>query len=479
MNYDMPTWLLIVEDKEEDYLLLEKHLGKMSFEKQVIRAASFDQALDLLESKSFDLVIADYTLGEKTGMELIVHIKNKFPYVPSILLTAGTREAAVDQKALQSGVHDYLLKEQCTAENLDRSIRYAIERAKVLKSLKESENRFRNLFENAVEYVFLVDSDFVVMDANKSALKLFGYQGKDQIIGKDISKNIFPKILNPVKFMNHSPEVELSVPLLNLKCFCILNLSLVDAERNIYQVVMHDITERKLNEHKEKQLEKQALTGKVARVIAHEIKNPLTNIHLSLLELRTMLEGAQLKNSLDKPDEFLDIIGRNERRINKLIEDLLNSTRFDTINLQALSAEELITDTLDLILDRIKLKEITVHPQIQEGLFIMGDKEKLVIALLNIFVNAIEAMEEKKGVLKVNAFERNNTLNIEVSDNGRGIPEADLGKLFEPFFTSKTGGSGLGLTATYNIIIKHDGSIKVSSKLEKGSVFHIFLPLKK
>ena len=475
MSELLPIRLLIVEDDEDDYFLLESSLKEISFAKKITWAESYSKAIELIKSETFDIILVDYRLGAHNGIELVEFVNGYSPYTPTILLT-GLKETTIDQQALKYGVYDYLVKDQYTTESLSRSIRYAIEKSKVVKSLKESENKFKNLFENAVEYVFLIDSKCLIIDANKAALKFFNYTEKNNIIGENIADYLSPKISETDKYLNLTIEVELTVPQLGKKCFCIMNLTAVDTERNIYQVVLHDITERKINEQKEKLLEKQALTGKVARIIAHEIKNPLTNIHLSLLELRTMLKGAQLVDNSEKPEDFIDIIERNGKRINTLIEDLLQATRFDTVNMKELFLDEVIEDTLLLIKDRIKLKDIQLEKKIQPKLLIKADKEKLAIALLNLLVNAVEAVDEKTGKLQIDIAVQDGQIAIAISDNGKGIPNQDLNKLFEPFFTSKKGGTGLGLTATYNIITKHDGTIKVQSELGKGTTFYITLP---
>jgi PAS domain S-box-containing protein len=467
--------LLIVEDDEDDYFLLESSLNEISFNKEITWAETYHKALELINNQTFDIILVDYRLGVNTGIELISYINTHSLFTPTILLT-GIKEETIDQQALKYGVYDYLVKDQYTVESLSRSIRYAIEKSRVLKSLKESENKFKNLFENAVEYVFMIDSKFSIIDANKAALKFFDYKEKYKIIGLNIAEYFTPKIVNVDDFINDTIEIEFSYPPINKKCFCIMNLSIVDVEKNIYQLVLHNITERRLTEQREKILEKQALTGKVARIIAHEIKNPLTNIHLSLLELRTMLEGAQLVDNSENPNEFIDIIERNGKRINTLIEDLLNATRFDTVNLTEIFIDEVIDETLALVNDRIKLKDVELKKIVQPKLRIKGDKEKLVIALLNLLVNGVEAVEEKTGKLKIIVSTVNKIIHIEITDNGKGIPNQDLSKLFEPFFTSKKGGTGLGLTATYNIISKHDGTIKVTSEVNKGTSFNITLP---
>jgi signal transduction histidine kinase len=214
----------------------------------------------------------------------------------------------------------------------------------------------------------------------------------------------------------------------------------------------------------------------VARIIAHEIKNPLTNINLSLLELRTIMSDPKLRSQED-PEEFLSIIDRNGKRINTLIDDLLNATRFDTMTMKEVYLDEVLSETLTLIQDRIKLKDIRVEKEIHKGVAIKGDKEKLVIALLNILVNAVEAVTERMGQLQIATTQRPGSVEIIITDNGKGIPQENLSKLFEPFFTSKKGGTGLGLTATYNIITKHDGAVRVSSIPGKGTSFIVTLPV--
>jgi PAS domain S-box-containing protein len=471
MTPEKPIRILVVEDDEDDYFLLVDSLKTTSFNKNIIWAETFVKAKEILKQQLIDIVIVDYRLGIHTGIELVSYINEKHPFTPTILMT-GMQAVAIDEEALKSGVYDYLVKGQYTAENLDRSIRYAIEKSNVLKSLKESENKFKNLFENAVEYVFIVNHELDVIDANKAAIKLFEYDNKEQIIGENIFDCFFPHIFETEQ--HSSVEIEFTLPEQNKKCYCILNLSVVDADKKVYQLVLHDISERRLKEQNENLLEKQTLTGKVARVIAHEIKNPLTNIHLSIAELRLILND---KDSVDKPEDFIDIIERNSKRINVLIEDLLNATRFDTINLVEVDIYDLLSETMIHVNDRLKLRQITVEKNILNNIFIKGDKEKLIIALLNIIVNALEAMSEEVGVLKINTLTKNNQVIIEISDNGRGIPEQNLSKLFEPFFTSKQSGTGLGLTATHTIISKHDGVIKVLSEVNKGTTFIVSLPL--
>jgi signal transduction histidine kinase len=478
MSDKQPVRLLVVEDDEDDYFLLQTNLKGADFSKEIQWALSYDQAIEQLHSGTFDIAIIDYRLGAHTGLELVTYIRDHFLFLPTILLT-GLKTSSIDDEALRSGVYDYLAKDEYSPESIGRSIRYAIERARVLRSLKESENKFKNLFENANEYVFLANARNEIVDLNKAALQLLAPQSRTQVIGQSLAAYISP--LPGTVGGNTSDEVTLKLPGLEEKRTCILTTALADSQQHIYQWVLHDITERIQNEEREKALEKQALTGKFARIIAHEIKNPLTNINLSLLELRHILEELKSKKAGEPsdPEEFISIIERNSKRINTLIEDLLNATRFDTLDMKPLSSGELIDSALVNVSDRLRLKEIRLEKSIEPGVQLKADKEKMTIALLNILVNAVEAMPEKTGILKISAAFTGKHLVIRMTDNGKGIPPDHLSRLFEPFFTSKKGGTGLGLTATYNIITKHDGTIEVSSEVGKGTTFIISLPAQK
>ena len=218
-------------------------------------------------------------------------------------------------------------------------------------------------------------------------------------------------------------------------------------------------------------IEKLAATGRIARTIAHEVRNPLTNINLSV---------EQLKGDMDDNNEnaalLLDLILRNSNRINQLITDLLNSTKSASLVYKKISINDLLDETLLLAEDRIKLNNIKVEKNYTKDICdISVDSEKIKIAFLNIIVNAIEAMEPNRGVLKLKTETKKDKCVVSISDNGSGIDQESLSKLFEPYFTSKPKGNGLGLTNTHNIIISHSGYIHVESEVGRGTTFIIIL----
>jgi signal transduction histidine kinase len=223
-----------------------------------------------------------------------------------------------------------------------------------------------------------------------------------------------------------------------------------------------------------KSMEKFALTGRISRTIAHEVRNPLTNINLALEQLKVDLTVNEDTAML------LDMISRNSARINQLISDLLNSTRANLLAFDDANIHTLLDETIELAQDRIELKKIKVIKQYADGICnISVDIQKIKIAFLNIIVNAIEAMEEGAGVLTVRTETKDSKCVVLISDNGKGIPAEDISRLFEPYYTTKENGTGLGLTNTQNIILSHKASISVQSESGKGTTFMITFNVKK
>ncbi len=223
---------------------------------------------------------------------------------------------------------------------------------------------------------------------------------------------------------------------------------------------------------KMRSLEKFAATGRIAITIAHEVRNPLTNITLAADQLK-----SELLQTGENTSFLFDMIRRNSSRINQLISDLLNSTKFSELTYTTTSVNDLVNETLKEATDRILLTHTEVRkkytPQICD---ISVDKEKIKIAFLNIIINALEAMNNKEGsLLTLETKEENGKCKVIITDNGSGMDHESLNRLFEPYFTTKKAGNGLGLANSQNIILNHKGEITVESIPGKGTSFFITL----
>jgi signal transduction histidine kinase len=221
-------------------------------------------------------------------------------------------------------------------------------------------------------------------------------------------------------------------------------------------------------------LERFTSTGRIARVIAHEIRNPLTNIDLSAAHLENNLLSEEDKKS------FLDIIARNSKRINELISQLLSATKFSDLKYEEILANDLLDDSLAEAIDRAQLNHIRIVKKYDPKKILLNvDRSRMKIALLNIVVNAMEAFTASGGQIDVETISQNDHCVIIIRDNGKGMNSETLAKVFDPYFTSKSQGNGLGMTNTQNIILNHKGKIEVFSEEGKGTTFIITLNILK
>ena len=220
-----------------------------------------------------------------------------------------------------------------------------------------------------------------------------------------------------------------------------------------------------------RRLEKFAATGRIARSIAHEVRNPLTNIDLAIGQIR-----SEMSEESESFTMLFNMVNRNSKRINQLITELLNATRFVELNYQPISINKLLDEALELAKDRIILAHIEIKKNYAQNILDVAiDAEKVKIAFLNIIVNAVEALKDEGGIITINTRQENEKCVIEIIDNGIGMDEIALSKLFEPYFTTKQKGNGLGLTNTQNIILNHKGSINAESNYGVGTTFTIKL----
>jgi two-component system, sporulation sensor kinase C len=470
--------ILLVDDDEDDFYLTSDYLRAIhTMEFEITWAKSFNEALKHLEHCHFDLCFFDFLLGAKTGLDLLKIALQKNVNCPIVLLT-GKGDSQVDIEAMRLGAMDYLVKSTLDSEKLERCIRYAIERSEVLRRTRENENRLRRIFAQLKDAVILKRHDTeTLFYHNQAALDLLGFD-EDEIMGKDIrdlllSPSLWDKNANDLVEKGIVENVEMWFLRKNgERVLCSMHATMHEDSENqpYYLLVIQDITQRKRAERENILSEKSASTARLARALAHEVRNPLTNIHLALDQLQPEL--------LDEDHKlFADIIRRNGQRINTLITELLNSFRQQETTLQAISTHELLEEILVDAADRMNLKKISLVKEYNHEATLKLDVPKIKIALLNLVMNSIEAMQESVGELKISTYQTGNLAYIKIKDNGVGISEENINRLFEPYFTSKPNGMGLGLTATLSILQLHRATVEVESEVGKGSIFTVAFPV--
>lgn len=475
INPTQPVRILIIDDDEDDFILTSGFINSIEDRTFDIQwCYNYKTALELITSKKFHLYFVDYRLGAKTGIDLLAEAMKMNCEEPIILLT-GKGNSAIDKQAMQMGAVDYLIKSELTSEKLERCIRYALERAASTKALRVNERKYRNIFEKSKEAVFTTDLSLVFKDVNAAMVNLMGTD-KNQLIKHTLYQFIDNEsVRNAIRAkLEKTGEVnDLELEVISAKGKrrnCILYLSKeLDSNNSQYlQGILHDITNQKKTERATLLAEKLAATGRLVRTLAHEVRNPLSNIHMSLEQLSTLSKGDERV--------YIEIIDRNGKRINDLITELLTSSKPTEMMFERIIFQTAVDETIGVALDRLTLKQIKLQVNYPDyPCYVRADKEKLKIALLNIIINAIEAIEDVKGELQISLLPNEETYTLEISDNGCGIPQENLSKLFEPYFTSKRNGIGLGLASTLNILQAHNASIEVKSKINVGTTFIITL----
>ena len=473
------TRILIVDDDEDDFFITSDYIREIENAQFEIQWANqYNKALESMCSGAFDIYFVDYRLGAKTGVDLLREAVAAKCEQPIILLTGkGNRD--IDREAMRLGAFDYLVKTELNTEKLERTIRYALERSTYIKAIKKNEQKFRNIFEQSLDAVFVTDMELKFLELNSAAISMLGISREtaNQFALTDFLVNdalpIHFKILLQSGNDIQDKEIEIKTPGGEQR-FCILSASVeADVEgRNYVQGILHDISNLKKAEWLTLQTEKLAAAGRLVRTLAHEVRNPLNNISLSADQLVQEVkdEESQL---------YLDVIRRNSARISTIITELLNSSRPSEIDLSSTSIQELLQEVIDQAADSMQLKNVELVVNFPpEPFTVLADRSKLKIAFMNLVVNAIEAMEHVENArLLLSLASGDKQVLCEVTDNGCGIPSDSLGRLFEPYYTSKRNGMGLGLASTMNIIQSHKGYIEVHSKPGKGTTFLVHLPL--
>ncbi len=466
--------IAIIDDDEDDFFIISDYIKAIGGNKFIVDwYRDYPSALEQIRLKSYHLYFVDYFLGNKTGLDLLREAMNLKFDRPIILLT-GFGSRAIDVSAMENGATDYLVKSEINTEKLERCIRYSLERAGFLEQLKAREAKYRNLFEGSKDAVFIADTKLVFKEVNPAAQLLLQSRSGNLVdrnlydfIEDDIQK---ARIRDLVKTAGNIDDLEIKLVSDDEEVkTCLLSLYVQqDADQTpIVNGIIHDITNIKKAQLASLQAEKMAANERLIRMLTHEIRNPLNNIILSAEQLISSSED-------DDQKDFLNIIQRNSTRINQIITELLNLASPVELEFEKHSLQEILDESLARASDRINLHKISVEKNYPSSPFtILADKNKLAIAFTNIIINAVEAMDTGKGVLRVSLDPVEDSYVLSIRDNGRGIPHEYISRLFDPFFTLKKNGVGLGLTASYSIFQSHKANMQVESNENQGTNFLI------
>ena len=531
----MPERILVVDDEQEVRGFCTAALKRFGYEAEMVGSGA--EALALMQHESFDLMLTDVMMPGMSGTDLIARVKEVAPEISAVVMTGySTIDTAV--KALRSGAIDFITK-PFNIFDLREAVAHAVERShmaddaartRVLMPLFEiSKNAMveddrqaicRRITDVAVSQM-QVDGAALVMSGALPSSCSSSAQGimPDMSAGSAPFLSAMETITEPVVYgTEDAPMPELGAamaaagidwllcsPLRTATAYLgVLVLSrvtgrprfrggdiesafvigsqvaaLLENRRLIerLQTLNRDLEDRVQERTRELttahnrllRAERLATVGKLGAGVAHELRNPLGVISNSVYYLRTRVGEDDPKVS-----KHLNIISREVDAANQIITDLMNFVRVTDLNAQSEDPGALIERSIEraIIPDDVKV-EAEIAPDLPR---ITADGPKMEQVCLNLITNAIQAMTNG-GRLIISVIRQDDDIVFRFADNGPGIPPENLESIFEPLFTTKAKGIGLGLSLVKLLVEAQHGRVSVHSELGKGACFEVSLPI--
>lgn len=337
------------------------------------------------------------------------------------------------------------------------------------------------VMESMSDGVVVTDREDNILMVNKSAERMFPFS-TDDLIEKPLNQAIGDKEIREFLKENlHGLDRILDQEFtLGDGYSRTLSLSIMPLVRQgwITGNVIHieDITEKRAKEARLRRAESLAALTTLTAGVAHEIKNPLGSIGIHLELMKKEMSGKK-QIETQKVLENLLIIKEEVDRLNRIVMDFLFTVRPMNAELSYDELNRVVRELLDFMKFELSEAGITVDTDLTKtGPQILMDERYMKQAVLNILKNAISAMPDG-GRLRVQTVQKGNELLLKISDTGVGIPDEHMDKIFEPYFTTKDFGSGLGLTLVYKILKEHMGDIEINSKVGEGTSITLRFPV--
>jgi len=356
----------------------------------------------------------------------------------------------------------------------------AEQRKELLLSAVEEINLLGNVLDSIDMGILVCDNKDNLVLANKSALRMIpmdyteGIKLEDAILDDQFIGTFKEIIANREKIIDKEIDI---VQQEYKKIYSINVVPLVHNKKITGTLIyIEDITEKRKGEARLRRAENLASLTTLAAGVAHEIKNPLGSISIHLQLLQKAL-AKKNEASEKKTEKYFTVIKEEIERLNRIVVDFLFAVRPMNLELREGDINELITQIMEFVQFEMKQSNIVCMLELDDKIpKILIDERYMKQALLNLIKNAQAAMP-KGGVFTVATSFADNEIRISLCDTGVGISKESLAKIFEPYFTTRETGTGLGLTQVYKIIREHQGEITVDSSPETGAEFRISLPV--
>ncbi|WP_294392235.1 HAMP domain-containing sensor histidine kinase [uncultured Clostridium sp.] len=335
-----------------------------------------------------------------------------------------------------------------------------------IQEVIDNQTKLESIFNSMDSGIVAVDNENKVISINPSAELLLGI--KKNIAGERLIDYISDHEIN--EFLLSTEENDKEITILhpierNIK---IKKSEMIDKKTNLGKVIsFQDITDMKRVE---------LMRSQFVANVSHELKTPLTSIK-GFAETLRMVEDAATR------EKFLDIIDKEAERLTRLINDILVLSNIESnlvTDVEEFRPGTVIEETINMIRKTAKIRDVSIEFEDNSSECILGYRDKFYQLVLNLVENAVKYSKEKDGYVKISSYNEAGYYFLKIKDNGIGIPEQDVSRIFERFYrvdkSRKKGGTGLGLAIVKHIVKIFNGEIDVKSTLGEGTTFKIKIP---
>jgi len=466
----------------EDLELLETIREKLDSYKPGLYEIKVSNSIEKIDD--IDVYLVDSVLLGENFLDKLATFSFTLSPSPTLLLADNIQDSKA-YSSIKNFVSDYLSKSHLTASSLHNSITYAIESVDLKRRIEQTQRRYESVFYNALDPSIFLLPNLVIDDFNNAFSSLFPDIStssqfelkklfKDEEEYEEVYKSLSENVAVDRNIQIIRPDNSFFLAHMKINPILEPNLGEEGVENKLvgFHANFVDISyEQRLNQIKER-VKYVSSTYRLARTLAHEIRNPLTNLNLSTSQLEELIQ-------IEEAELYLDIIKRSGERINNLITQLLHSSEQVELKKKMVSLKGILQELARESRDRCKLKGVKLVESYlsSQDIKVECEPERIKLALSNIVNNALEAIEDNVGEITLDFEPDHGFAVISIIDNGIGMDEETIERLFDPFYTKKPEGVGLGMTSVQTIITEHSGEIDIESQPNQGSTFYISLPI--
>ncbi|NVM01799.1 MAG: PAS domain S-box protein [Candidatus Helarchaeota archaeon] len=412
-----------------------------------------------------------------------------------VTLTDITEKKEAEMELMEYRHHLEKMIEERTSELVlsNKQLQMEInERKKIENELKRSEEKFKSIADLSQDFILRATIDGKITFANPTAAE-FLQKPAEQLIGVHFTEYTYPedieKTANALReiIKAGSPRIGFEIRLIVPKGIRIVKFSGTVIRDNTSKIVGVQATGRDVTELQEELIEKDKLAavGQLAAGVAHELNTPLANITLKADYISAIVSNEKTPLNVDILHKEISAIKDQVKFCAQIVKDLLQFSRKMDLNIKRFELYPLLTELKEIpaISSKIQEKDIEIIIDKEKDVFLDADKVLLFQVFQNLITNSMDALEyvKYKPMIKITFSKVNSNIEIKVIDNGIGIKESDLPRVFEPFFSTKQigKGTGLGLSICRGIIEKHGGKININSTFGKRTEVIVTLPIRR